>query len=234
VLASLLALGFFLGVRHALEADHVAAVAALATRARSTRESARFAALWGAGHAAMLLLVGGVVVAAGAAVPDGLARLFEGAAGLLLALLGLDVLRRLRRRRIHFHVHRHGDGVQHLHAHSHAGEPEAAHDPLAHRHRHPGGLLVRALLVGSVHGMAGSAALVVLSLQAVTSTAQAVAYMAVFGVGSILGMVLFSLAIALPLRSRHLEAASRGFEAVLGTVSVAMGVWIALEAGLGH
>jgi hypothetical protein len=231
---SLLALGFFLGVRHALEADHVAAVATLATRARSAGESARLAALWGAGHASVLLLVGGVVVAAGAVVPDGLARFFEGAAGLLLAGLGVDVLRRLRRRRIHFHVHRHGDGVRHVHAHSHAGEPEAAHDPAAHVHEHPRGLLARALLVGSVHGMAGSAALVVLSLQAVASTAGAVAYMAVFGVGSVLGMVLFSVALALPLRSRYLDTVSRGFEAALGTFSVAMGLWIVVKSGLGH
>jgi cytochrome c biogenesis protein CcdA len=233
--ASLLTLGFLLGVRHALEADHVAAVASLATRARSARDSARLAALWGAGHALMLLLVGGAVVALGAVLPDGLARLLEAAAGALLAALGLDVLRRLRGQRVHFHLHRHDDGVRHVHAHSHAGESAGSHDARAHEHEHPRGLFLRALLVGSVHGMAGSAALVVLSLQAVSSTPRALAYMAVFGLGSILGMVLFSLAVALPLslRAGHLGRLARGLEAVLGVVSVALGLAIVVRAGLG-
>jgi cytochrome c biogenesis protein CcdA len=231
---SLLTLGFLLGIRHALEADHVAAVASLATRASSARESAKLAALWGAGHASMLTLVGGAVVLLGAAVPAGVSRLFEAAAGVLLALLGADVLRRARRRHVHFHVHRHDHGVRHLHVHSHAGEPET-HDPARHRHQHPQGLLARALLVGSVHGLAGSAALVVVSLQAVKSVPAAIAYMAVFGVGSVLGMVLFSMVIALPLRLRsgHLERAARGLEAALGAVSVALGLWIAFQVGRG-
>jgi cytochrome c biogenesis protein CcdA len=235
VLLSLLTFGFLLGIRHALEADHVAAVASLATRASSPRQTARLAVVWGVGHTAMLLLVGGVVVALGAALPPALARAFEAAAGVLLALLGLDVLRRARARRVHFHVHRHEDGVRHLHAHAHASEPAGAHDPARHRHDHVPGLLPRALLLGSVHGMAGSAALVVLSVQSVSSVGGALAYMAVFGVGSVAGMVLFSLAIALPMRltSRHLEGAWRGLEAALGVASMLIGVWIVARSGLG-
>lgn len=235
MLVSLLTLGFLLGVRHALEADHVAAVASLATRASSARQTARLAALWGVGHAAVLLVVGGLVVFLGVVLPPGLARWFEVLAGVLLALLGLDVLRRVRRQRIHFHVHRHGDGVHHLHAHAHAGEPAHAHDPARHRHEHPRGLLVRALVVGSVHGMAGSAALVLLSLQAVSTPGSALAYMAVFGAGAVAGMVLFSLAVAMPLRvrSRHLEGASRTLETALGAASVLIGAWMAVKAGAG-
>jgi cytochrome c biogenesis protein CcdA len=235
VLLSLLTLGFLLGVRHALEADHVAAVASLATRATSPRQTARLAAVWGVGHATMLLLVGWLVVALGAALPDGVARAFEAAAGALLVLLGLDVLRKVRRQRVHFHAHSHNDGVRHLHAHGHAGEPADAHDPARHEHEHQRGLLGRALLVGSVHGMAGSAALVVLSLQSVSSTAGALAYMVVFGAGSVAGMVLFSLAIALPLRFkvRQFERASRGLEAALGAASVLIGAWIVVKSSLG-
>lgn len=235
MLASLLVVGLLTGIRHALEADHVAAVASLATRSSSTRQTAWLAAVWGAGHAATLMLVGGLVVALGAALPDGLARAFEVAAGLLLVFLGVDVLRRIRRRHVHFHVHRHHDGVRHLHAHSHAGAAEP-HDPARHEHAHSAGLLVRAGIMGSVHGMAGSAALVVLSPQAVSSPGRALAYMAVFAAGSIAGMILFSLAIALPVRlqGRHLERAARGFEAALGAASVVIGTWVAVRAGLGH
>jgi sulfite exporter TauE/SafE len=235
VLISLLTLGFLMGVRHALEADHVAAVAALATRASSARQTARLAALWGVGHAAVLLLVGGLVVALGAAVPEPVARVLEGAAGALLVVLGVDVLVRLRRRRIHFHVHRHEGGVKHLHAHAHAGVADSDPAPVGHHHEHPRGLFLRALLVGSVHGMAGSAALVVLSLRAVSSTAGSVAYIATFGLGAVAGMVLFSLAVALPLRlrGRHLDRVSRGLEAMLGAASVMIGAWIVVRSGLG-
>src|SRR5262245_8684544 len=158
MLGPLLVIGLLTGVRHALEADHVAAVAALATRTTSVRHTAWLAAVWGAGHATSLMLVGGLVIALGAALPQGLARGFEMAAGLLLVYLGVDVLRRIRRQRVHFHVHRHDDGVRHVHAHAHQGaEP---HDPVHHEHAHPRGLLVRAGLMGGMHGMAGSAPLV--------------------------------------------------------------------------
>ena len=235
MLGPLLVIGLLTGMRHALEADHVAAVASLATRSSSVRHMAWLAAVWGAGHATSLMLVGGLVIAMGAALPPGLARAFEVAAGLLLACLGVDVLRRIHRRRVHFHVHRHGEGVRHLHAHAHAGEREP-HDPDHHHHTHPRGLLWRAGLMGSLHGMAGSAALVVLSLQAVSSPGLALAYMGVFSAGSIAGMVLFSLAIALPVRlhGRHLEGASRGFEAALGAASAALGLWVAVRASLGY
>jgi hypothetical protein len=234
--ASLLVLGFLMGTRHALEADHVAAVAALATRSRSALESVKLATLWGCGHAVMLIALAGLLAAVGTALPPAVAQGLEVLAGLVLAALGVDVLLRWRRKRVHFHVHGHGgEGVRHLHAHAHEGEPAAAHDPGHHEHPHAGGMLLRALLVGSVHGLAGSGALVLLALQSARSASHALAYVALFGVGSILGMLLFALAIALPLRwqARHLTWASRGLELALGTGSVVLGVRIALQAGLG-
>lgn len=233
--ASLLALGFVMGVRHALEADHVAAVATLATRSSSPRATARLAAMWGAGHALTLLVVAGSVVVLGATIPDGLARVLEAAAGALLVVLGADVLRRLWQQRVHFHVHRHQGGVRHLHAHAHSDVPQA-HDATAHEHAHSPLLFWRALVVGSVHGMAGSAALVMLSLQAVSSPASALGYVALFGLGSVLGMVLFSVAIALPfrLRARQVDGAWRGLQAALGAASIAIGAWVIVKTALGH
>lgn len=233
MVTSLLGLGLLLGVRHALEADHVAAVATLATRARSSGEAIRMATFWGCGHALALVALGGAVAALGANLPEPAARALEAAAGLVLAGLGVDVLRRLNRRRVHFHPHRHDDGVRHLHAHAHDGEPAAAHDPSHHDHAHARGTLARALLVGGVHGLAGSGALVVLALQSAGSPAQALAYVLVFGAGSVLGMVLLSTAVALPLRihASHLSRTARGLEAALGVASVALGLWIAVQAG---
>jgi cytochrome c biogenesis protein CcdA len=234
MLASLLLFGLMMGVRHALEADHVAAVASLATRSRSARQSVALATLWGCGHAGVLLVIGGLLAFLGLALPPGLARVFEAVAGVVLVALGLDVILRVRRRRLHFHLHRHGDGIHHLHAHGHQ-EPGVPHDDDPHQHVHPARVLSRAVLVGSLHGLAGSGALVVLALQAAQTRAHALAYMAVFGLGSVLGMVLFSIAIVLPLRlqGRHLTRASQAFEAVVGTASVGVGIWMTVQASLG-
>jgi hypothetical protein len=220
-----LLLGLLVGVKHALEADHVAAVATLATRSASLGERVRLAAMWGLGHAATLVLVGGTVLALGVSLPDRVAQAFEGVVGIVLIVLGLDVLRRLRRRGVHFHRHRHGDGREHFHAHAH--DPAAAESH--HEHEHARGLLRRALVVGTVHGLAGSAALVVLSLEQTRSTAQALLYLAAFGGGSVAGMAALSLAISLPLRvaSGRFGAAWRLAEGMLGVITVALGCWMA-------
>jgi cytochrome c biogenesis protein CcdA len=224
-----------MGVRHALEADHVAAVASLATRARSVRESVGLAALWGCGHAGVLIVIGGLLALLNLALPPGLARAFEALAGVVLVALGVDVILRVRRRRLHFHLHRHQDGVHHLHAHSHAPAGEVPHEADPHLHPHPARALSRAVLVGSLHGLAGSGALVVLAVQSAQSRAHALACMVVFGLGSVLGMVLFSMAIALPLglQGRHLSRASQAFEAVVGAASVGVGIWMTVQAALG-
>jgi sulfite exporter TauE/SafE len=227
---TVLALGFLLGIKHALEADHVAAVASLATRAASLRETVSLATAWGLGHTATLALVGMAVIGLEMSVSARLAGIFEVAVGVMLIVLGADVLRRVRARRVHFHVHQHDDGMRHFHAHAHA--PELEHDPVHHAHEHPSGLFSRALVVGGVHGLAGSAALIVLSLQMIHSVVRALAYLLIFGVGTILGMVLFSLAIALPLfHSRRLpQWAAAGVEAALGVASIVLGIWITASA----
>ena len=228
-MVTLLVLGFFLGMRHALEADHVAAVAALATRSSSRRDIIRVATVWGVGHTTALVLFGSVVLGLEATVPARVSAGFEAMVGIVLVVLGVNVLRRLRRARVHFHVHEHAGGVRHFHAHGHE---TARHDPQHHEHAHPRGLFGKAVLVGGLHGLAGSAALVLLSLQAIHSTSRALAYLAVFGAGSILGMVLFALVITLPLRAatRLPQWAANGIEAVVGFGSITVGLWIAVHA----
>lgn len=227
---TLLILGFLLGLRHALEADHVAAVAALATRSSSLFSTMRVAAAWGVGHTATLVFFGSILIALDASLPPDAGRMLEGAVGVMLVALGADVLRRLYRRHIHLHAHEHDGGIRHFHAHAHETSEMATH----HEHVHVRGLLPRALLVGGVHGMAGTAALTLLSLQALRSTSWAFVYLTLFGFGSILGMVLFSMVISLPLRlsARHLTFASSGLEAGLGTVTILLGCWIVMQAAL--
>ena len=227
---ALLMLGFLLGLRHALEADHVAAVASLATRSSSLRDTMRVAAAWGVGHTLTLVVFGSILIALGASLPEQAGRFLEGAVGVMLVVLGADVLRRLHKRRIHLHAHEHDDGIHHLHVHAHDAPERSAR----HEHQHVRGLFPRAMLVGGIHGMAGTAALTLLSLRALHSALWALVYLTLFGVGSILGMVLFSVVISLPLRfsARRLTFAANGLEAALGTVTIVLGCWIVVQAAL--
>ncbi|MGH8632534.1 MAG: sulfite exporter TauE/SafE family protein [Burkholderiales bacterium] len=233
-LASILLLGFLLGMRHATDADHLAAVATLATRSRSLAHTVLQGVAWGTGHTLTLMLFGGAVLVLGVVVPSQAAEALELGVGVMLVLLGANVLYRLRRERVHFHLHRHPGGVAHFHAHSHRGEG-APHNPARHKHRHPRSFPARALLVGMVHGMAGSAALILLSLEAQSSPAWGFAYIAIFGLGSILGMALLSAAIAVPLRltSRYLTRAYDGLSAAVGLATVLLGCYMVYRIGIG-
>jgi len=141
------------------------------------------------------------------------------------------VLRRLRRDKVHFHTHRHGSGHTHFHAHSHAGETLSDHSDSSHDHLHPGGFPVRALLVGLMHGMAGSAAVILLALETVESPMQGVAYILLFGLGSMFGMALLSVAISIPmhLSARRLSWAHHGMQLFIGGATIGMGVVVLLE-----
>ncbi|MCW8927180.1 MAG: hypothetical protein OQJ84_13050 [Xanthomonadales bacterium] len=230
-MTSIIFLGFLIGIQHAMEADHIAAVASLATRNRSLRDTVKQGVTWGFGHALTLFLFGGLVVVMDTVIPEHFAQALELAVGFMLVLLGLDVLRRLIRERIHFHSHRHG-ATRHFHAHSH--QPGLAHENDPHRHEHTGGFPLRALFVGIMHGMAGSAALIILALNSVTSITQGLLYIAMFGIGSILGMAALATVISLPLRytSHSLTWAHNGLKAVVGVVTVGLGCLLIYELGI--
>ncbi len=220
--------GALIGMKHALEADHVAAVAALATGSRSARQTLHLGIAWGVGHTLTIFIVGTLVLSLNAVMPESVSAVLEAVVGLMLILLGGDVLRRMIRDRVHFHLHRHGR-LAHFHAHSHAGETD--HAGSRHAHEHPRALTWRALLVGTVHGMAGSAALVLLTLGSIGSFGLGLAYMALFGLGSILGMAALSGAIAVPLKmtAERLTWAYNGLTAAAGLVTVGLGAVILFE-----
>lgn len=227
---AILALGFLFGLRHALDADHLAAVASLVTRNADLRRAAARGAAWGLGHTLTLLVVGGCGLLLDAQIPPVWARAAEAVVGVMLVGLGVDVFRRLRRRGVHFHPHRHSDGTVHFHAHEH--EPGAAHDPAYHEHRHP--LPRRAIWVGMVHGLAGSAALLLLTLQAVGSVWLGLLYIALFGLGAAVGMALLSAAIALPLRAsaRRVAGLAAGLERAVGVATLLVGLWALVRAAV--
>jgi ABC-type nickel/cobalt efflux system permease component RcnA len=164
-------------------------------------------------------------------VPEVLARLLEFLVGAMLVLLGSDVLIRVIREKIHFHKHRHGAQV-HFHAHSHANE--GAHKNSPHQHLHRAKFPLRFLFVGLMHGMAGSAALILLTLETIHSPWQGMLYILLFGTGSMLGMAVLSIAIAIPLRTsaQGLTWLHNGLQAVIGIFTLGLGVSIMINVGL--
>ena len=224
-------LGLLLGMQHALEADHLAAVASLASGNRSRRAILRHGAVWGLGHMLTLSVFAGAVVLSERAVSESLAAWLELAVGVMLILLGASVLYRILRERVHFHFHRHSGGEVHVHAHSHA-QDRGPHPLSAHDHGHSKNFPLRSLLVGMMHGLAGSAALVVVAATALDSTLEGLVYVLLFGLGSIAGMALLSAVIAIPLSltARLLTWANRGLQAVIGLATMGLGGVIVLGA----
>ena|SRR2546421_1468681 len=216
---SLLSLGFLLGLKHALDADHVAAILTIATENRTFWRSSLIGFCWGVGHTVILLVVGTAVLLFKLTIPSAWAKLFEVAVGVMLVGLGLSVAFALWRERVHLHAHRHNHGEQHRHLHSHS---HGAHHDHLHRFR----LEYKSLAVGMVHGLAGSAALLLLVLAAVPSLGVGLVYILVFGAGSILGMVFLATAMSIPFAMsaertarvhQTLRAAAALFSIVLGS-----------------
>jgi sulfite exporter TauE/SafE len=258
---SLLSLGFLLGLKHALDADHVAAILTIATENRTFWRSSLIGFCWGVGHTVILLIVGTAVLLFKLTIPSAWAKLFEVAVGVMLVGLGLSVAFALWRERVHLHSHWHQhppsispshpgsaktdpfpvaapfsgevsaeprsngrapsrqDGEEHRHLHSHS---RGAHHDHLHRFR----LEYKSLAVGMVHGLAGSAALLLLVLAAVPSLGVGLVYILVFGTGSILGMVFLATAMSIPFAmsaermarvQQTLRAAAALFSIVLGS-----------------
>jgi high-affinity nickel permease len=227
----ILGLGFLLGMQHALEVDHLAAVSSIAARRTDVADVVKHGLTWGIGHTLTLFVFAGAALWLGQAIPDHLARPIETAVGIMLVGLGAHVLWRLWRDRVHFHKHSHGDGTVHVHAHSHAGET-MPHARAPHAHGH--GFRWRTLLVGLMHGMAGSAALLVLTVSQASSIAVGLGYVALFGIGSMFGMGALSAVIAVPLAlsARWLTWANSGLQGAVGVITIAIGVRTIVETVL--
>lgn len=231
---TLLSLGALIGMQHALEADHLAAVAAMSTKRSSRRALVMRGALWGTGHTVALFVFCGAVLLAGLVLTARMEAALEFAVGVMIVGLGLNVLRKLWTRRVHFHVHSHSGGARHVHAHAHEGK--VAHAQSAHAHTHPRGFL-KPVAIGLVHGAAGSGALLVLVAASAPSPLRAMAYVACFGVGSILGMAALSFVASFPLKAveRSAAQADRLVTAAIGAFALYIGAGLMAETwpGLG-
>lgn len=196
-IATLVLLGSLIGMQHAFEADHLAAVAALSEKPASRRALMLRGSVWGVGHTITLMTICGALLILGKTIQPHTEVMLEFAVGIMVVLLGLNVLFRVWQRRPHFHIHTHAAGEQHMHVHMHS--KDTPHSESAHEHGHHDLGLGRALVVGMMHGAAGSAGLLVLAAAA-SSIPQAVGYVVAFGIGSILGMAALTIVISYPLR----------------------------------
>jgi sulfite exporter TauE/SafE len=214
--------GMVLGIRHALDADHVIAVTTITSRNKSILRSAMVGLSWGIGHTVTLFAAGFAVLIFKLHIPDVLSQSLEFAVGVVLVLLGISAIRGIFASRAHSHEHYH-DGTHHTHSHSHSGT-------LLHDHRH----LRRPLLVGMVHGLAGSGALTLVVLSSMTSEVQGLLFLLLFGAGTIISMLVFSGLIGLPFRftaalSWKLNLAVQG---TAGTISLLFGLYLMWQVGV--
>ncbi|MCF6319380.1 MAG: urease accessory protein, partial [Proteobacteria bacterium] len=206
---------------------HVAAVASLVAGNSNFQSTVLHGVVWGVGHTITLFIFCSVALLVDGIIPNDFAESLEFAVGIMLILLGLDVLYRLYKKRIHFHTHNHGDDVKHFHAHSH----KVKNNINKHNHQHNKTFPKRALFVGLMHGMAGSAALIILTLNTVETPLMALSYIAFFGIGSILGMALLSVVIAVPLKysAAKINWLYNALQISVAFVTVGIGSWIVFD-----
>jgi sulfite exporter TauE/SafE len=226
----LLAFGFALGLKHATEADHLAAVSTIVSRRKSLWSSALVGGIWGLGHTISLLICGFLVLFLNFQISERTEKVLEFFVGIMLILLGMNVLRKLIwGARVHIHTHAHG-GLAHAHLHMH--DDKKADEPETH---HGFDFGPRALLVGMVHGLAGSAALMLLVVPVIESKIVGMLYLLIFGIGSIGGMMLMSFLVGMPV---HLTASrfnrfNRVLQTAAGLISAGIGLWIVFANGFG-
>jgi ABC-type nickel/cobalt efflux system permease component RcnA len=252
-LLSILLLGFFLGMRHATDADHVIAITTIVSRQRNVGGAALTGIFWGIGHTLTLVVVGGAIILFGFVIPERLGLSFEFCVALMLIFLGALNLRAIKRgiqeataavtrdkeHASHAHPHQHGDYV-HEHSHGHApgkhGHAENAVPP-AQLDRLFGRLgiyrTLRPVVIGVLHGLAGSAAVALLVLPIIRDPLWAMAYLLVFGVGTIAGMMLITAAIAVPITytANRFQLLNRYLGATAGVLSMAFGFFLVYQIG---
>ena len=210
-----LSTAFLLGLEHSFEPDHIAAVSTIVTQHRSIVKSMLAGSFWGFGHTAVLLFAGFLVIILKVELHS---QFFNFLVGTMLVVMGVWTIRNVKKNNIHIHAHEHG-GKRHLHFHSHA------HGVESHDHKH------LPFMVGVVQGLAGSGVLVVLVMSTMGNIIQALLFVVIFGVGTILGMSVFSSALSLPLSLNAKWGSRIGPLAsmVTGILSVLIG--IAVVAG---
>jgi ABC-type nickel/cobalt efflux system permease component RcnA len=219
-----LAIAVLLGLRHATDPDHLAAVTSLVAgeNQRAGRAAGRLGLFWGLGHAVTLFAFGLPILILNEFLPERVQQAAEALIALVIVALAARLLYRWRKG--HFHVHRHEhDGVAHTHVHGHAVSA-------AHAHPHRARSRLGAFGIGLVHGMGGSAGVGVLILATIDSTAVAILALGLLALFTAVSMTILSTGFGMTLASRPVRAAFNGVAPVLGVASLAFGIWYGLGA----
>ncbi|HMS40085.1 MAG TPA: sulfite exporter TauE/SafE family protein [Pyrinomonadaceae bacterium] len=224
---AILGLGFLLGLKHATEADHLAAVGTMVSERKSLWSSIVVGGLWGLGHTISLFVAGIFVLFLNFQISEKTERILEFCVGIMLLVLGLNVLRKfLKGGELHFHAHAH-NAHEHTHPHTHTHKDEP--------HTHHGfSFNPRALIIGMIHGLAGSAALMLLLIPTIESKTVGLIYIIIFGIGSIGGMMIMSFLVGLPFHFTAFRAGNlnRILQGIAALVSIVIGLTIIYEKGV--
>lgn len=218
---TVLAIGFVLGLRHAIEADHLAAVSTIVSEKKNLLTASIVGGLWGIGHTISLFTVGLPVILLKLQISETTEARLEAVVGGMLILLGLNALRKIfTADKVHVHTHEHGDR-EHIHIHAHGSEEHESHHRLG----------PRSVVIGMVHGLAGSAGLMLLVVPTIESPVTALAYILIFGFGSVAGMMAMSFFIGLPvyLTSSRYTFINSGIRMLAGMFSLGLGVFIVYD-----
>lgn len=219
-------LGLLMGMEHATDADHVVAVSTIASRSKNLLQSCLIGLFWGIGHTATLLLMCTLMVALHFRLPPRAGLAMDFVVGIVLVLLGAAIIKEYISRRVHAHEHEH-DQQTHSHFHSHDQNT-------SHEHEHERAYRARALGLGCIHGLAGSGALMVMVASQLSSWYLVLLYILVFGIGTLVGMLLISGLISLPflLAANRSAGLHHGVRALAGTVSVCLGLFLMYNMGV--
>ena len=220
-------LGLLLGIQHALDPDHLIAVSTIVSEQKNFKWASLIGAFWGLGHTTTLFIVGLFVIGLRLTIPPRLGSGLELLVAVMLVILGLNVLRKaFATERVHVHTHSHNP-ITHTHFHAHENPAQD------HAHAHAFKAMRRPFIVGMVHGLAGSAALMLLVLSTIQSPLGGLLYIIIFGLGSVGGMLLLSGIISLPfiLTAQRFTLMNRWIRVFAGVASVTFGIYLAWEIG---
>ncbi|MGX9134239.1 HoxN/HupN/NixA family nickel/cobalt transporter [Rummeliibacillus sp. JY-2-4R] len=234
---SVLALGFVLGIKHAIEPDHVIAVSTIASQSKKLWQSSLAGVFWGIGHTATLFIVGIIIILMKGEIPDKWAMSLEFLVGVMLVYLGVKTI--ISFKNIHIHTHSHAQDEEdlnlleeeeedHIHVHSHKNEGKHHH-----HHHHKKTTYLGSTLIGLVHGLAGSGAMVLLTMSTVNSVGEAAIYIMIFGLGTVIGMLFFTTIIGIPfVLSKKSTNISGTLGVITGAISVIFGAYYMYNLGI--
>ena len=206
--------------RASSDADHIVAVSTLVSENRNLKKASMLGVFWGLGHTATLILAGMLILVFAVAIPPSLALFFEFMVGIILIMLGLSVITKTSGKSKHVHSHTH-NGKEHIHFHNH-------NEVKYHNHAH------KSFIVGMFHGLAGTATLVLLVLSSIDSIYEGASYILIFGIGSIIGMMIISTLIGLPIVYAHnrLRGWNTRIRIIVGSLSIIVGFTIMYQVAI--